>query len=152
MRRAARTDRNHRPLFDLAWALGGDVTETHQLGDGKPDGFVYAPRKGRWFAVEVKTDEGTLTPDQEKYHARVPVEIWRTEADVLRTLGITPRRHRSKVPAPIVVDDYQRCALSTCGKILREDRTENQRYCNGTCSNRARRLRTMEFLKPVLDE
>ncbi len=94
MRRAARTDSNHRPLFDLAKSLGGGVIETHQLGDGKPDGFVYAPRRRQWFAVEIKTEEGGLTPDQVRVHALVPVEIWRRDEDVLKTLGITNRTIR----------------------------------------------------------
>ena len=53
MRRAARTDANHRELFDLARALGAFVLETHQLGHGAPDGFVWS-RGTSWFAVEIK--------------------------------------------------------------------------------------------------
>jgi hypothetical protein len=52
MRRAARTDTNHRELFDLAENMGGFVLETHQLGnDGAPDGFVWSVHTG-WLAVE----------------------------------------------------------------------------------------------------
>lgn len=87
MRRAARTDGNHRDLFDLARDLSAVVIETHQLGDGKPDGFVYVHNQG-WRAVEIKHGKGKLTPDQQKLHARAPVEIWRTRADVYATLGI----------------------------------------------------------------
>lgn len=87
MRRAARTDSNHRPLFDLAILLGAGVIETHQLGDGKPDGFVYAPRSDRWYAVEIKAKGGKLTPLQVIRHSRLPINIWRTPADVLSTLG-----------------------------------------------------------------
>lgn len=148
MRRAARTDSNHRPLFDLAIALGAKVAETYQLGKGIPDGWVYAPRRGlHWYAVEIKTEDGTLTPDQEMFHACGPVEIWRTEADVLLTLGITRRKHRTSrkvrasAPPQVVVDGYRRCALETCGKILPDDASDNQRYCKPLCSDRARRQR-----------
>lgn len=152
MRRAARTDSNHRPLFDLAIALGAYVTETHQIGKGEPDGFVFAPRKHAWYAVEVKAEGGTLTPDQVRVHAVVPVHIWRTESDVLDTLGLRPRKHRATAPLAVVVDGYRRCALETCGKILPDDASDNLRYCKPLCSDRARRLRTAEFLKPILDD
>lgn len=87
MRRAARTDSDHRLLFDLAKRLGAGVIETYMVGGGCPDGFVWAPNPGRWFAVEIKADDGELTPDQREVHALVPIEIWRTHRDVMATLG-----------------------------------------------------------------
>jgi hypothetical protein len=60
MRRAARTDANHREFFDLARAEGDYVIETHQLGNGAPDGFVFSRKRASWFPVEIKTEKGKL--------------------------------------------------------------------------------------------
>src|ERR1043166_8284794 len=146
MRRAARTDRNHRPLFDFAREFGAYVCETHQLGQGKPDGFVYAPRKHSWFAVEIKTEDGELTPDQVRVHALAPVKIWRTEGDVLETLGLKARQHRPKVET-FVEDGYRRCAFDGCRKIIPDDADEGRKYCRAVCNDRARRQRAAESAK-----
>lgn len=86
MRRASRTDANHRELLDAARKLGAFVVETHQVGHGCPDAFVFAPRTG-WFAVEVKTRTGKLRPSQVLLHALAPVTVWRCLNDVLSTLA-----------------------------------------------------------------
>jgi hypothetical protein len=88
MRRAARTDANHRELFDLAETLAGFVLETHQLGNGAPDGFVFSSKTG-CFAVEIKTATGKLRPAQIRLQARVPVVVWRKPADVCTSSGVS---------------------------------------------------------------
>ena len=88
MRRATRTDANHRELFDLARALGAFVLETHQLGQGAPDGFVWSAGTN-WFAVEIKHGTGKLRPAQIRLHERAPVTVWRTTGDVLASFGVS---------------------------------------------------------------
>lgn len=88
MRRAARTDGNHRELFDLARSLGAYVIETHQLGRGNPDGFAWSRSTG-WMAVEIKSEKGKLREAQIRLQQSVPVVVWRTQADVCASFGVT---------------------------------------------------------------
>lgn len=85
MRRAARVDSNHRELLDLARTLGGYVIDCRSLGQGNPDAFVFI--RTHWRAVEIKTEHGTLTPQQAQLHRTVPIHIWRTDEDVLDAFG-----------------------------------------------------------------
>lgn len=91
MRRASRVDGNHRELFDAARQLGAFVIETHMVGKGCPDGFVWAKRTG-WLAVEVKVAKGKLEPSQVDLHACCDVTIWRCYDDVLNSLAFRKRR------------------------------------------------------------
>ena len=86
MRRDARTDGNHRELLDLARRLGGFVIDTSQLGEGKPDAFVWC--RVKWLAVEIKSARGHLTTAQRTLHAMVPIAIWRTREDVLQAFWV----------------------------------------------------------------
>jgi len=64
------------------------VIETHQLGRGVPDGFVWSRTTG-WFPVEIKTEKGKLREAQIRLQKRVPVVVWRTAADVCASFGVT---------------------------------------------------------------
>ena len=86
MRRAARTDGNHRELLDLARRLGGFIVDCRSLGQGNPDAFVFV--RTHWRAGEIKTMRGTLTRQQKALHAQAPITIWRTRADVLAAFGV----------------------------------------------------------------
>jgi hypothetical protein len=63
------------------------VLETHQLGNGAPDGFVWSVHTG-WFAVEIKSAKGKLLPSQVRLQMCVPVVVWRTRADVCASFGV----------------------------------------------------------------
>lgn len=91
MRRAARTDANHRELLDAAGALGAVVVETHQVGKGCPDAFVWTRHTG-WLAIEIKTEGGTLTPAQIALAKTCEVTIWRHLAHVIASLTRPLRR------------------------------------------------------------
>ncbi len=55
------------------------------------------------------------------------------------------RIHRTivgRVPA-VVTDGYRRCAFEQCGKCIPDEASDNQKYCNKTCNDRARRLRAL---------
>jgi hypothetical protein len=89
MRRASRhKDTNHDALVALARALGAFVIETHTVGGGCPDLFVWR-RDTQWFPVEVKYGRGTLRPAQIRLHACAPVTVWRTTGDVLASFGVS---------------------------------------------------------------
>jgi hypothetical protein len=85
MRRAARTDTNHRELLDLARQLGGYVVDTKSVGKGCPDAFVFI--RTQWRAVEIKREKGTLTTAQQTLHAMAPILIWRSRSDVCDAFG-----------------------------------------------------------------
>jgi hypothetical protein len=87
MRRAARTDGNHRELLDLARRLGGFVIDCRSLGCGAPDAFV-AIKGQRWIAVEIKTPRGKLTAAQQTLHVQAPIVIWRAREDVYAAFGV----------------------------------------------------------------
>jgi hypothetical protein len=64
-RRRAKKDRNHDHFRDTLRGLGFRWDDTHQLGDGKPDGVC--SRWGVSLWVEVKFPGGMLTEDESKF-------------------------------------------------------------------------------------
>lgn len=68
--------------------LGAEVQHLHTVGQGCPDLLIAF--RGRWYVVEVKAEDGKLTPDEEDWHERfsrqAPIEVWRDWDDVVRTL------------------------------------------------------------------
>lgn len=83
--RAARTDGNHAAIVNTLKAAGWCVASTARMGGGFPDLMAYKPGKG-WRAIEVKTDRGTLTPDQREFHELFPggVVVIRTIEEAAR--------------------------------------------------------------------
>jgi hypothetical protein len=81
-----RVDLNQVSLVQYARRMGANVEHLHTIGRGCPDLLV--AYRGRWLVVEVKADNGRLTPDEARWHAAfsAPVQVWRTVADVVRTL------------------------------------------------------------------
>lgn len=82
MRRAARTDANHREIVRALRAVGAQVADTSGAGNGFPDLVVLAPvvrigdfqRSERVILMEVKDGKKppsarALTPAQEKFAA-----------------------------------------------------------------------------------
>lgn len=94
MRRTSRhKDANHDAIVKLARQLGGFVIETHTVGNGAPDFFVfirgvrpYLP--SGWMAVEVKSGKGKLRAKQEAKGSQVPIAVWRSESDVYAAFGV----------------------------------------------------------------
>jgi hypothetical protein len=81
-----RVDLNQVSLVQYARRMGANVEHLHTIGRGCPDLLV--AYRGQWLLVEVKSDNGRLTLDEQEWHAAfdAPVHIWRTVADVVRTL------------------------------------------------------------------
>lgn len=98
MRRAARTDSNHREILDAFRRCGYSVADTSQLGDGFTDAVV--ARDMDTTLVEIK--DGTkppskqkLTGDQEKFHAgwKGRIVIIRSVDDVLQFVAEQRKGH-----------------------------------------------------------
>lgn len=62
-----RVDANHGAVRDGLRACGYISQDLSQVGDGCPDLLVGAPW-GQLFLLEVKSEKGKLTPDQEVWH------------------------------------------------------------------------------------
>ncbi|MDH5244829.1 MAG: hypothetical protein OEW98_00135 [Betaproteobacteria bacterium] len=80
MRRAARTDANHRALLQALRQCGWSVVSTHALG-----GFVdaVACRRGVVVLLEFKQGKGTLTASQQRLlDDGWPIRVVRTVDDV----------------------------------------------------------------------
>ena len=86
MRRAARRDLNERAIVMALEKAGCSVIRISQ--PGVPDLLV--GRYGRNMLLEVKSRDGTLTEDQEQWHARWrgQVAIVRDELEALRVVGV----------------------------------------------------------------
>ena len=94
MRRAARTDANQGLIVQAAEQAFCSVLQLHQVGGGCPD--LILGRKGRYgpenLLVEVKTDDGTLTPDQIRFHRE-----WRGQKAIVRSVDeLLKLLHRTK--------------------------------------------------------
>ena len=86
MRHAARRDANEPALIRLARQLGAVCINIQE-----PVDWLIGWR-GRWYPCEIKTATGTYTDQQVLFIAaakerELPVWTWRSEDDVLRSLG-----------------------------------------------------------------
>lgn len=91
MRRAARTDDNHAAIAAAFRRLGATVAHTHQIGSGFPD-LVVCIRGRHVVLVEIKDGKKSpsaqkLTPAEEAFHALWPVEIVKSEDDVVNLIN-----------------------------------------------------------------
>ena len=87
MRVHGRVDQNQADIRDAARKAGASWLSLSDIGGGCPDALVGA--HGVTWLVEVKSDKGTLTPDQVKFCASwrgARVHVVRTVADMLALL------------------------------------------------------------------
>lgn len=89
--RARKTDANHTEIRDTMRGAGAQVFDLSGSGGGVPDTLVFTEEIGLKL-VEIKVKKGKLTPAQEKFHARFPVEIVRTPTEALALLTPKPER------------------------------------------------------------
>ena len=80
MRKVARTDTNQSAIVQALRDAGCSVQLLHQMGGGIPDLLVATP-SGETLLIEVKSDKGSLTPDQMQWMSR-----WRGRVEVVRTV------------------------------------------------------------------
>lgn len=88
MRRAARTDSPHKAIVAALRAIGVYVLDCSRLGNGAPDLFCYHAKNHEWYAVEVKTAKGRLTPMQADLHDLANVYIVRSVSEALALFGV----------------------------------------------------------------
>ena len=84
----AKTDQNQAAIVQALREAGCSVQPLHQLGHGIPDLLVATP-SGETLLVEVKSAQGSLTPDQMQWISRWQgrVEVIRDPAEIARLLG-----------------------------------------------------------------
>ena len=84
MRWDAKADQTQQEIMRAVREFGGEVQSLHRVGQGVPDLLV--AYQGQWLLVEVKTDDGGLTPKEIEWHERfshhAPVLVWRSWLDV----------------------------------------------------------------------
>lgn len=88
MRHAAKRDANEQPLIALAEALGAYMWPLDEPVDW------LCGYRGQWIPTEIKNPDGRNRPTDQQVrftteagHRRLPVWVWREEADVLRDLN-----------------------------------------------------------------
>lgn len=86
--RAARVDLNQRYIVATLRGAGATVEHLHAVGKGCPDLLV--GYMGENYLLEVKGENGSLTPHQVTWHAAWGgrVHVVRTGAEAMRAIGI----------------------------------------------------------------
>ena len=91
MRRVGQVRRRDTAEKGIRKALeAAGATIVQASGKGAPDLFVFY--RGQWWAAEVKTGKGSLTPAQQASGAGRLWPIWRTVDDALEAVGLIPHR------------------------------------------------------------
>ena len=89
--RHPKTDANQPDIIRDLRKCGLIVHDVSSLGGDCLDLFVGDPQSYQWLQIEVKTDEGQLTPRERAYIAvhlpRLPIVVARRAEDVLIALG-----------------------------------------------------------------
>jgi len=89
--RHPKPDANQADIIRDLRDCGLIVHDVSSLGGDCLDLFVGDPASYSWLQIEVKTDEGKLTPRERAYIAvhlpKVPILIAREAEDVLRAFG-----------------------------------------------------------------
>jgi hypothetical protein len=88
MRRAARTDGNHREIIAALRAVGCSVFDVSRMGQGAPD--IVVSFAGRSIFLELKMKGETLTPMERDWHAatRATVAVVHSVAEAFEAMGI----------------------------------------------------------------
>lgn len=88
MRRKSRTDSNQKELVNFAKDHGATVAHLHTLGKGIPD--ILIGYQGRNYLVEIKSEDGKLTSDEEVFfnNWRGDAAVVATKKDLIRLLDL----------------------------------------------------------------
>ena len=79
-----RRDTAEGPIVRALEAVGAQVVRCSE--PGAPDVFVF--HRGQWYAAEIKSKGGRLTPAQVEAGAGATWPVWRTPGDALTALGL----------------------------------------------------------------
>lgn len=87
MRRAARTDANHRIIVESLRQVGASVQDLAKVGQGCPD--ILVGYRGRNYLMEIKAGKGKATHVQDVWHLtwQGQVVIVRTADEALHVIG-----------------------------------------------------------------
>ena len=83
-----RVDKNQPQIVrHLRDVPGVSVAHTHIIGKGFPD--IIVGFRDRNYLIEIKTEKGTLTSDEQEWHEtwRGQVNVARTSEEILRLIG-----------------------------------------------------------------
>jgi len=80
-------DANQTEIVDALEKVGASVIDAAGVGSGFPD--LVVGFRGVNYLIEIKTERGTLTPDQKEFFElwRGQVRIARTSEEALRIIG-----------------------------------------------------------------
>lgn len=95
MRVASKIDLNQPRIVQSLRHMGFHVWHTYEVGFGGPDvvvtGWNNRTERVEALLVEIKAEEGRLTPDEVRWHKEYPeggpLIVARSEEDVLRWFG-----------------------------------------------------------------
>lgn len=87
MRKRAKVDANHTSIVKALRKAGASVQSIATIGNGAPD--ILAGYRGLNVLMEIKTDKGKLTSDEEEWHQEWSgqVTIVRSADDALQAIG-----------------------------------------------------------------
>lgn len=87
MRRRAKVDKNQPEIVEALVKAGARVCHLHQLGQGVPD--ILVGYHGRLYLMELKSEGGTLTPDEKEWHDRWTTPVYTVFGiiDALKVIG-----------------------------------------------------------------
>lgn len=89
MRRNGKRDANHGDVVGWYKALGCNVLDLANMGEGCPD--ILVAIDGQLDLVEIKTEKGTLTDPQKEFFrdwTQSKIPIVRTHFDVVHHVGL----------------------------------------------------------------
>jgi hypothetical protein len=91
---AKRTDLNQREIVQALRGVGAWVFPLHMVGHGFPD--LLAIYRQRLYLLEVKSERGTLTPDELDWHLRHPgaAVVVRSIDEALRAIGAVEKERQ----------------------------------------------------------
>ena len=105
MRKHGKVDHNHREIADALRRLGYQVLSLANCGQGVPDLLI--GKYQHLTLVEVKTEKGKLTPQQDEFRKRWPVIVLRSAHDAatfaftgVQPALVTPPTARPAARAP----------------------------------------------------
>lgn len=89
-----RVDASQAGIVSALRDAGASVWLTYHLGHGSPDAVVWYA--GRVYLLEIKSGDGGLTEDEERFHTtwRGPIPVVRTPAEALAVIGVTEEGER----------------------------------------------------------
>lgn len=145
-RRAAKKDINHKQIVRELRALGfrvDDVAQLKKLYDLVVTGKVFGSQEVRTIRVEVKSEGGTLTYDEQEYHRAEPYP--ETLVIAYKTEDILEWFHHSYLTKPNLSED---AVLPVSADAVKKDTTRIT--LSSTTSRKAAKRNTKNSTTPAI--